>query len=47
MGQILFNAHFNDFFGFIEKASAHNFVDDNFLSLFDESVEDLVKPLEL
>ena len=42
---ILFNAYFGDFFEFIEKLSIHNFADDNSLSLFAESVKDLVKPL--
>ena len=42
---ILLNAYFGDFFEFIEKLSIHNFADDNSLSLFAESVKDLVKPL--
>ena len=39
VGPILFNCFFNDFFYFIEKASIHNFVDDNTLSMFDETIQ--------
>ena len=46
METILFNAHFNYFFNFIEKAPVHNFADDNSISLFAETPEDLVKSLE-
>ena len=34
VGPILFNCFFNDFFYFIDKASVHNFADDNSLSVF-------------
>ena len=47
VGPILFNANFNYFFDFIGKASVYNFVDDNSLNLFAESVKDLLKFLEL
>ena len=46
METILFNANFNYFFNFIEKAPVHNFADDNSISLFVETPEDLVKSLE-
>lgn len=47
MGPILFNANFDDFFVFIEKASIHNFADDNSSSSITDSFEDSVKSLEL
>ena len=34
VGPTLFNCFFNDFFYFIDKASVHNFADDNSLSAF-------------
>ena len=37
VGPILFNCFFNDFFYFIEKASVHNFADDNTLIMFEET----------
>ena len=47
VGPILFNANFDDFFVFIEKASIHNFADDNSSSSITDSFEDSVKSLEL
>ena len=35
VGSTLFNCFFNDFFYFIDKASVHNFADDNSLSAFE------------
>ena len=46
LGPILFNIFFNNFFNFILVASAHNFADDNILSSFDETIEDLISTLE-
>ena len=43
---ILFNCFFNDFFYFIEKASVHNFADDNTLSMFEETIQNLIALLE-
>ena len=43
---ILFNCFFNDFFYFIEKASAHNFADDNTLSRFEGTIQNLIALLE-
>ena len=43
----MINAHLSDFFNFIVKASVHNFADDISLSSIAESIEDLVKSLEL
>ena len=42
VGPILFNIFFNDFFYFILVASAHNFVDDNTLSGFAKTIENLI-----
>ena len=46
VGPILFNIFFNDFFYFILVASAHNFADDNTLSSFAKTIENLVSILE-
>ena len=46
VGPILFNCLLNDFFYFIEKASVHNFVDDNTLSMFEETIQNLISLLE-
>ena len=43
---ILFNVFFNDFFYVILIASAHNYADDNTLTSFGKTYEDLVKKLE-
>ena len=37
---------FNDFLYFIEKASVHNFADDNTLSTFEETIQNLIAFLE-
>ena len=46
VGPILFNFFFNDFFYFILVASAHNFADDNTLSSFAKTIENLITILE-
>ena len=46
VGPILFNNFFNDFFYFILVASAHNFTDDNTLSSFAKTIENLISILE-
>ena len=46
VGPILFKCFLNDFFYFIEKASAHNFADDNTLSMFVETIQNLIAILE-
>ena len=46
VGPILFNCFFNDFFYFIEKASAHNFADGNTLSKIEETIQNLIALLE-
>ena len=45
VGLILLNIFFNDFF-VILIASAHNYADDNILTSFGKTYEDLVKKLE-
>ena len=45
-GPILFNIFFNDFFYFILVASAHSFADDNTLSSFAKTIENLISILE-
>ena len=45
-GPILFNCFFNDFFYFFEKASVHNFADDNTLSMFEETIKNVIALLE-
>ena len=37
----LFNCFFNDFFYFIDKATVHNFADDNSLSAFESNITNL------
>ena len=37
---------FNAFFYFIENASVHNFADDNTLSMFEETIQNLIALLE-
>ena len=44
VGPILFNCFFNDFFYFIEKASVHNFADEN--PKFEETIQNLITLLE-
>ena len=46
VGSILFNCSFNDLFYFIEKGSVHNFADDNTLSMFEETIQNLIAFLE-
>ena len=46
VGPILFNCFFNDFFNFIKKASIHDFADDNTLSMFEETIQNLIAFLE-
>ena len=46
VGPILFNCFFNDFFYFIKQATVHNFADDNTLSAFAYSIQELIKILE-
>ena len=46
VGPILFNIFFNDFFYFILVTSAHNFADDNTLSSFAKTIENLISILE-
>ena len=46
VGPILFNCFFNDFFYFIEKASVHNFADDNTLGMLEETIQNLIALLE-
>ena len=46
VGPILFNCFFNGFFYFIEKASIHNFADDNTLSMFEETIQNLTALLQ-
>ena len=38
---------FNDFFYFIETASVHNLADDNILSMFEETIQNLIALLEI
>ena len=40
------NCFFNDFFYFIDKASVHNFADDNSLSVFESNIKNLKLILE-
>ena len=42
----LFNSFFNDFFYFNDKASVHNFADDNSLSAFESNIKNLKLILE-
>ena len=46
LGPISFNIFFNNFFNFILVALARNFADDNILSSFAETIEDLISILE-
>ena len=46
VGPILFICFFNDFFYFIEKASVTSFTDDNILSVFQETIQNLIAFLE-
>ena len=46
VGPTLFNCFFNDFFYFIDKASVHNFADDNSLSAFESNIKNLKLILE-
>ena len=43
VGLLLFNIFFNDFFYVVLIASAHNYVDDNTLTSFGKTLEDLLK----
>ena len=47
VGPILFNIFFNDFFYLILVASTHNFADDDTLSSFAKTIENLISILEL
>ena len=46
LGSILFNIFINDLFLWIEEASLHNFADDNTLSAFASSIQELISILE-
>ena len=46
VGSIFFDWFFNDFFYFIEKGSAHSFADGNTLSMFEETIQNLIALLE-
>ena len=46
VGPTLFNCFFNGFFYFIDKASVHNFADDNSLSAFESNIKNLKLILE-
>ena len=46
VGPTLFNCFLNDFFYFIDKASVHNFADDNSLSAFESNIKNLKLILE-
>ena len=46
VGPTLFNCFFNDFFSFIDKASVHNFGDDNSLNAFESNIKKLKLILE-
>ena len=46
LGPILFNIFINDLFMWIEEATLHNFADDNTLSAFADSIENLIRILE-
>ena len=46
LGAVFFNLSINDLFFFIEKASMHNFADDNTLSAWGETVSKLIDTLE-
>ena len=46
VGPILLNIFFNDFFYFKLVASAHNFADDNILSCFAKTTENLISILQ-
>ena len=46
LGPVFFNLSTNDLFFFIEKASMHNFADDNTLSAWGETVSKLIDTLE-
>ena len=46
VGPTLFNCFFNDFFYFVDKASVHNFADDNSLSAFESNIKNLKLILE-
>ena len=46
LGSVFFNLSINDLFFFIEKASMHNFADDNTLSAWGETVSKLIDTLE-
>ena len=46
LGPILFNIFMNDLFLWIDKASLHNFADDNTLSAFAKSINQLITILE-
>ena len=45
-GPILFNIFLNDLFYFIKTATLHNYADDNTLSIFSNSIPNLIKILE-
>ena len=46
VGQLLFDFSINDLFFFIESSSIHNFADDNTLSVWANTISDLISKLE-
>ena len=46
LGPILFNLFINDLFYFIKKANIHNYADDNTLTSFSNSIQNLINILE-
>ena len=46
LGPILYNLFFNDFFYFFLLATAHNFADDNALSCFSKTIQELIGSLK-
>ena len=46
LGPVFFNLSINDLFFFFQKASMHNFADDNTLSAWGETVSKLIDTLE-
>ena len=46
MGPVLFNIYINDLFLFINRATLHNYADDNTLAYFSETLSNLIEVLE-
>ena len=46
MGPILFNIYINDLFLFINRATLHNYADDNTLAYFSKTLSNLIEVLE-